>query len=82
MYLAGIPAAIVGGIWSARAGLRKPFLIYDGIFLGVGCLGAVLFSGSISIFCLIFAGIGMLFYTGTFFTIPMEIKGMTPKAVG
>ena len=82
MYLAGIPAAIVGGIWSAQAGLRKPFLVYDGILLGIGCLGAVLFSGSISILCLILAGMGMSFYTGTFFTIPMEIEGMTPQAVG
>ena len=26
--------------------------------------------------------IGLLFYTGIFFTIPMELKGMTPKTTG
>ena len=82
VFLIGIPAAILGGIMGVKAGLRKPFLIFNGLMLGVGVLGAVLFSGTISILFLIFAGIGLLFYTGIFFTIPMELKGMTPKTTG
>lgn len=82
VYLVGIPAAITGGLLGAKAGVRKPFLIFDGIILGVGILGAVLLSGKISFLFLILAGIGLLFYTGSLFTIPMEIEGMTPKTTG
>ena len=32
--------------------------------------------------CLTFLGIGLLFFTGIFFTIPMELNNMTPKSVG
>jgi nitrate/nitrite transporter NarK len=81
-FFIGVPAAIIGGIWGSQAGLRRPFLIGDGIILGIGCLGAVLSSGPISVLFLILAGIGFLFYSGIFFTIPMEIEGITPKATG
>ena len=81
-YFVGVPAAIIGGIWSSQSGLRRPFLIGDGIILGIGCLGTVLSTGSLFVLSLVLAGIGFLFYTGTFFTIPMEIDGITPKAAG
>ena len=82
IYFIGVPAAIIGGIWAAKAGLRRPFLIYDGIILGVGCLGAVLLSGPILLVFLALAGIGLLFYTGIFFSIPMELPGMNPRLAG
>jgi cyanate permease len=82
IFFIGVPAAIVGGIWAAKAGLRRPFLIYDGIILGIGCLGSVFFSGPLLLVFLALTGIGLLFYTGIFFTIPMELPGMSPKVAG
>lgn len=81
-FFIGVPASIIGGIWASRSGSRRPFIIGDGIILSIGYLGAVLLSGSICVLFLILAGIGFFFFLGTFFTIPMEIKGMTPKAAG
>jgi cyanate permease len=82
-YFVGVPAAIIGGLWGAQLGLRKPILILNGIIMGIGCLGSVLLSGATPMLVsLILMGIGLLFYTGTFFTIPMELEGITPKAIG
>jgi cyanate permease len=82
VYLFGIPAAILGGVLGVKAGVRKPFLIANGLMLGCGLLGAVVFDGLLSHICLGLIGIGLLFYTGIFFTIPMELRGMTPHSAG
>ena len=82
VYLFGIPAAIAGGLLGVKAGVRKPFLIVNGLMLGCGMLGAVFLEGFLMRMCLGLIGIGLLFYTGIFFTIPMELDGMTPHAAG
>ncbi len=43
VYLFGIPAAIAGGLLGVKAGVRKPFLIANGLMLGCGMLGGSLF---------------------------------------
>jgi nitrate/nitrite transporter NarK len=80
--LIGSPAAIAGGLLGAKTGVRKPFLIASGLMLGIGVFAAVLLTGISAIIGLILIGIGLLFYTGILFTIPMEIPDMTPETAG
>ena len=82
VFLIGIPAAIAGGLLGAKAGVRKPFLIASGLMLGIGVFATVLLTGISAIIGLILIGIGLLFYTGILFTIPMEIPDMTPETAG
>jgi len=82
VFLIGIPAAIAGGLLGAKAGVRKPFLIASGLMLGIGVFATVLLTGISAIIGLILIGIGLLFYTGILFTIPMEIPNMTPETTG
>ena len=82
VFLIGIPAAIAGGLLGAKAGVRKPFLIASGLMLGIGVFATVLLTGISAIIGLILIGIGLLFYTGILFTIPMEIPNMTPETAG
>jgi len=82
VYLIGIPAAIIGGILGVKAGVRKPLLIANGLMLGAGFLGSVFLDGLVFNVCLGFVGIGLLFFTGVFYTIPMELDKMTPESAG
>ena len=82
VFLIGIPAAIVGGLLGAKTGVRKPFLTASGLMLGLGVFAAVLLTGIPAIIGLILIGVGLLFYTGILFTIPMEIPDMTPESAG
>jgi len=82
VFLIGIPAAIAGGLLGAKAGVRKPFLIASGLMLGIGVFATVLLTGISAIIGLILIGIGLLFYTGILFTIPMEIPNTTPETTG
>ena len=47
---AGMFSSILGGILPLRIGLRKPFLIIPGIFMGLSALGAVLFNNPVAIY--------------------------------
>ena len=82
VYLSGIPAAMLGGLIGIKVGIRRPFLICNGIILGLSFFGVLMLQGFFFKICLTFLGIGLLFFTGIFFTIPMELNNMTPKSVG
>mgnify|MGYP001161037304 FL=1 len=82
VYLSGIPAAIFGGIIGVKLGSRRPFLIFNGIILGISFLGLLFFEGLGFKICLSFLGVGFLLFTGIFYTIPMELNNMTPRSAG
>ena len=82
VYLSGIPAAILGGLIGVKSGIRRPFLILNGLILGISFFGVLMLKGLLFKLCLSLLGIGLLFFTGIFYTIPMELRGMTPKSAG
>ena len=79
----GIVATICGGVFPAKLGLRRPFLIFPGIIFSVASLGVVFLDSLLLMYlCVIVMGIAGWIYLPSIFTIPMELSGMTPEKVG
>lgn len=80
--LVGIPAAIGSGILTSRLGLRRPFLIVAGIFIGFAAFGMFLTSDptliTVSAICL---GICLFAGASPLVTTAMELPGMTPQHI-
>lgn len=80
----GIFGSIAVGVWSGRAGLRKPFMWPVELFITLsGFLGSVLFTnpGLIRI-ALIMLGAGSAGSLVANTTLVMELPGMTPELMG
>lgn len=80
--LVGIPAAIFGGLLTARLGLRKPLILLSGCIMPVAALG--LFASpelSVRTISAVMLGASFFLYVAPLFTIPMELPGMTPRRV-
>ncbi|UCC16493.1 MAG: MFS transporter [Dehalococcoidales bacterium] len=74
-------ASIAGGILSNRLGRRRPFMIIAGLGTGLAALFAVLFNNPAAIY----AGVTLFGIFGgicvsSWFTIPMEIPGMSVRS--
>ena len=79
----GFFAAIIGGIGTARTGLRKPFTWPVGFFTLVGCFGAITLSDPTMIrLSLVLVGIGAAGSLAALTTLMMELPNMTPTKVG
>ncbi|SRR5579885_732755 len=79
----GIFAAAGAGVLTGAIGLRRPFTYPSQILFGLGCLGAVTFTGVGAIrISLILIGIGSSALLPTLFTLVMELPGMTPTKAG
>ena len=78
--VAGTAACIFGGIVSTRIGLRRPFIIIPGIFMGISAISALSFNNpaliSLTVACF---GVFCNLQTPTLFTIPMELKNSSPR---
>ena len=74
-------ASIAGGILSNRLGRRKPFMIAAGLGTGLAALFAVLFNNPAAIYTgITFFGIFGGICVSSWFTIPMEIPGMSVRS--
>lgn len=76
--IGGTCASIAGGILSNRLGRRKPFMIAAGVGTGLAALLAILFNNTAAIY----TGVALFGIFGgicvsSWFTIPMEIPGMS-----
>jgi hypothetical protein len=81
--LAGIFAAAGAGLMTGAIGLRRPFTYPMQILFGLGCLGSVTLTNLAAIrVSLILIGVGSSAPLPTFFTIVMELPGMTPTKAG
>jgi MFS family permease len=81
--LAGIFAAAGAGLMTGAIGLRRPFTYPMLILFGLGCLGSVTLANLAAIrVSLILIGVGSSAPLPTFFTIVMELPGMTPTKAG
>jgi MFS family permease len=81
--LAGIFAAAGAGLMTGAIGLRRPFTYPMLILFGLGCLGSVTLTNLAAIrVSLILIGVGSSAPLPTFFTIVMELPGMTPTKAG
>jgi len=79
----GIPAAIVGGILTRRAGARKPFIWGAGVVLSLSAFGLFLvrdltwLTASAVVF-----GVSLFLWVAPLVTLAMELPGMTPVRFG
>lgn len=81
--LAGVFAAAGGGVLSGVIGVRRPFTYPMQALLGLGALGAVVFTDPLAIeLSLVVLGIGSSAGLSTIFTLIMELPGMTPTRAG
>lgn len=79
--MAGIFAALLGGLGTTWVGLRKPFLWPTQVIYLMGTFGAVICTGLPMQVSLALIGIGGAGWLTALFTIPMELPGMTPVKV-
>jgi MFS family permease len=78
--IVGAASNILSGILCSRIGLRKPFLIVPGIFLGISALCSFLFNNDVVIYIsMAFFGLFSNIQNPALFTIPMEIPGLSPR---
>ena len=80
--LVGIPATLLGGIMSARLGVRKPFVIVPGLLMTVAAFGTFLFDNTVVVYgSIILLGLCSWIYLPALFTIPLELPNMSPEKV-
>lgn len=78
--MVGIPASILGGILTRRAGVRRPFVLAAGLLTGIAGFGLfltgnlLLLSASAVLF-----GFGLFLWIAPLTTTAMELPGMTPS---
>ena len=79
----GIPAAIVGGILTRRAGARKPFIWGSGIVLSLSAFGLFLVHDLtwLTVSAVVF-GVSLFLPAAPLTTIAMELPGMKPVRFG
>lgn len=79
----GIPAAIVGGILTRRAGARKPFIWGSGIVLSLSAFGLFLVQDLtwLTVSAVVF-GVSLFLPAAPLTTLAMELPGMTPVRFG
>ena len=81
--LAGIFAALAGGIGTGLSGLRKPFLWPIACLTLAGCAGAITIANPAWIrLSLVLVGIGAAGSLAATSTLMMELPGMTPAKMG
>ncbi len=79
--IGGTAASIIGGILSNRLGRRRPFVIAAGVGTGLAALFIVLFNNPVAIYAGVFIfGIFSGICVSSWFTIPMEIPGMSVRS--
>jgi len=79
--IGGTIASIVGGILSNRLGRRKPFMIIAGLGTGLAALFVILFNNPAVIYTgVTFFGVFSGICVSSWFTIPMEIPGMSVRS--
>lgn len=80
--LVGIPAAILGGMLTAKLGLRRPLIIFAGLLMPIAAAGLFAApSHSLRVVSAVALGSAFFLYVAPLFTIPMELPGMTPRKV-
>lgn len=79
--IGGTIASVAGGILSNRLGRRKPFLIIAGLGTGLAALFIILFNNTAVIYTgVTLFGIFSGICVSSWFTIPMEIPGMSVRS--
>ncbi|MFH1245872.1 MAG: MFS transporter [Candidatus Omnitrophota bacterium] len=79
----GIPSSLIGIELARRTGLRIPFIRYSGIVLIPAILGMILFKNPVMIVAsAVVTGFCLFLGTSSFFSIPLELEGVTVKKVG
>jgi cyanate permease len=81
--LAGVPGALLGGWLTARTGLRRPFLVGPGLLLPPLALAAFSVTDPAAL-AVVLGAFGLLAwgFNPAYVTIPMELPGYSPVAVG
>lgn len=83
LNVAGIVGGIIGGTLPALLGLRKPFLIGPGLFMGIAGAAAFLTpAGPFLAPVVLLYGFITWLYQPSLFTIPLELPRMTPERGG
>jgi CP family cyanate transporter-like MFS transporter len=80
LSLVGLPIAPLGGWLTTRLGLRRPFVIGCGLVLPLAGLGLIWLPHPYVWASLM--GIAFQLYVSAFFTIPMELPGVSSASVG
>lgn len=80
--LVGIPAALVGGVVTARLGLRRPLIVAAGCVMPLGALGLCLSPDpAVRTAAAVLLGAAFFLYVSPLFTVPMELQGLTARHV-
>lgn len=79
----GIPAAVVGGILTRRAGARRPFIWGSGMVLSLSSFGLFLVHDLtwLTMSAVVF-GVSLFLWVAPLTTLAMELPGMTPVRFG
>jgi cyanate permease len=81
--LAGIPAAIVGGVLTKVYARRRALIIFPGTLMGASAFGLFLAPTHTVLFIsAVFFGIALFLWISPLTTLAMELPGMTPKRLG
>ena len=79
----GIGGALLGSWLSFRSGARYPFLIASGILMPIAAFGTFISDDPLLLYpSVALLGLTAFLYFPVVFTIPMELKGMTPERAG
>ena len=80
--LAGIPSALVCGLFTQRLGVRRPFVMVGGLITGIVAFGMYLSpSPAIIMASAIALGVSLFIPTSATLTLLMELDGVTPRHI-
>lgn len=80
--LVGIPTAIAFGFLTRKLGLRRPFIIGAGLLMGFAAFGMfAVHQPAVILTSAVLLGVSLFAYVAPLFTIPMELRGVTPQHV-
>lgn len=78
--MVGIPAAILGGVFTQKLARRKPLIMLSGILVGISAFGLFLTPNlHLLEVCAVLFGVGLFLWLSPLSTIAMELPGITPK---
>lgn len=81
--IAGIPAALVGGVLTSRTGHRRPILMWAGVLLAIGAIVTVFAPAGLPLYLAVaLTGMVQWAYEPAIFTLPLELPGSTPERAG
>ena len=81
--MAGIPAALLGGVLITRTGTRRPILLWSGLLIGAGGVATFVSPAGYLLYgAVLFTGFLQWAYEPAIFTLPIELPGSSPERAG